>query len=566
MEQRADAAVSRKRAQSQSHKRYLETLKPPSSAESERISSVQQEREEATRRRYESAQESDAAKLIQRAYRGHRERRQLNGLMLTPSTRWVEIIKEWRYRSATAPHDSKHSVEARGSARTRATSDAAHLRWRRATQIAERAGAGETAPTVDAIGDDLPHRHKRLSKRKSTETSIDNSMLLDLRYFLEMIDLPKHRYGANLQIYHAEWQRSSTKQNFFEWLDRGDGRGLDLPMCRRAKMETERIRYLSKEERKDYLVRVDDEGKMRWVKNDILITTSIDHYQDSMAGIVERGTAASTFDDEEIKRKLSADLGFSSKLAAVSGFRRKSADDSSDTDSIPSDGEVTRAQTEQDIVHHTATKDKTPRKKFHVSPATILNHLLRASVKPGTWIYVADTLGRLYVGIKSSGSFQHTSFLAGARISSAGSIGIEKGQLSFLSPLSGHYRPTTKSFKAFTNSLRESGVDMSELKVSNAYAVLLGMEVYSKSKRGVDRVVHGKEGERRGKSMRRCSEKGGADETESLAPLQTDTSVSAVERVEHNWEAEHEQRRRLGRLHIHRKRLSTSTSTKGTEG
>lgn len=554
--------TSRKRALS--HKEYLETLKPPSPAEAERISNVQIHKEEATRKRYESVQEHDAAKLIQRAYRGHRERRQLNGLMLTPSTRWVEIIKEWRYRSATAPHHTHKTIESHGNGRDRACSDAAQVRWRRATQIAERAGGGGNPPPEDAETE-VPSTSegRRLGKKRRRETDIDNSMLLDLRYFLEMVDL-KHRYGANLQVYHSEWRRSSTKQNFFEWLDRGEGKHLDLPMCHRAKLESECIRYLSKEERKDYLVQVDDQGKLRWAKNGSLITTSSDRYEDSMAGIVEKGTAESRFDDEETKRKLSADLGFSSKLAAVSGyFRGRTASFSSETESEFSDSEIEKTQTEEDIVHQTATKDKTPRKRFHVSPATILNHLLRASVRPGTWIYVADTLGRLYVGIKSSGSFQHASFLSGARISSAGTIGIENGQLTFLSPLSGHYRPTTKSFKAFTNSLRESGVDMSELKVSGAYAVLLGMELYGKTKKGMGRIIHHKDGEKRGKSHRRGSS-GKHGGPVPLAPLESDASLGAIEKVEQHWDVEHEQRRGLRRLHLHKK--DSSTSSHGDEG
>lgn len=550
MESRAD--------RSKSHKEYLATLKPPSLAEIERISNVQIHREETTRRKYESVEENNAAKLIQRAYRGHRERRQLNGLILTPSTRWVEIIKEWRYRSATAPRASPSPAGDHEPMQNRATSDAAHSRWRRVAEIAERAGGGETPQYSDVVPE---QSRRRLSLRKR-EGPVDNSMLLDLRYFLEMIDF-QHRYGANLQVYHEEWRRGSTKQNFFEWLDRGEGKHLDLPMCRRAKLESERIRYLSKEERKDYLVSVDDAGKLRWAKNGDLITTSTEKYQDSMAGIVERGTAGSIFGDEEIQRKMSADLGFSSKLAAVSGyFRGHDTHSPSEIDSESSDGELEKTLTEEDIVNQTVTKDETPRSRFHVSPATILNHLLRASVKPGTWIYVADTVGRLYVGIKASGNFQHASFLSGARISSAGSIGIERGQLKYLSPLSGHYRPTTSSFKAFTASLRESGVDMSELKVSGAYAVLLGMEAYGKSKKVVDHVVHHSDWERRGKSRRRagsgkveCS-----NQTESLAPSQSVASLSAVERVEQSWEAEHEQRR-LARLHIHRKRSSTSPSS-----
>lgn len=59
---------------------------------------------------------------------------------------------------------------------------------------------------------------------------------------------------------------------------------------------------------------------------------------------------------------------------------------------------------------------------------------------------------------------------------------------------------------------------MSELKVSAAYAVLLGMEFYEKSKRGVGRVVHHlKDGERRGKPPGRVDGENDGD-AESLAP------------------------------------------------
>lgn len=38
-----------------------------------------------------TAKESDAARTLQRTFRGHRERRQLQGLSLDPSTRWIEV-------------------------------------------------------------------------------------------------------------------------------------------------------------------------------------------------------------------------------------------------------------------------------------------------------------------------------------------------------------------------------------------------------------------------------------------------------------------------------------------
>lgn len=103
---------------------------------------------------------------------------------------------------------------------------------------------------------------------------------------------------------------------------------------------------------------------------------------------------------------------------------------------------------------------------------------------------MADTSFRLYVGIKQSGAFQHSSFLHGARISAAGLIKIKDGQLRRLSPLSGHYRPPTKNFRAFVHSMRDNGVDMSRVSISRSYAILVGLETYVKTRRKAKSGAH----------------------------------------------------------------------------
>lgn len=137
------------------------------------------------------------------------------------------------------------------------------------------------------------------------------------------------------------------------------------------------------------------------------------------------------------------------------------------------------------------------KKISHVSATTIINKLLRSSVQKNTWIFVADTSFRLYVGIKQSGTFQHSSFLHGSRISAAGSIEIKNGRLCMLSPLSGHYRPPVSNFRAFTHSIKEAGADMSHVSISRSYAVLVGLEAYVKARRRgkslVQKLMHGKD-------------------------------------------------------------------------
>lgn len=129
-------------------------------------------------------------------------------------------------------------------------------------------------------------------------------------------------------------------------------------------------------------------------------------------------------------------------------------------------------------------------KVHYVSAATLLNHLLQSTTKKNTWIFVADTSFRLYVGIKQSGAFQHSSFLNGARISAAGLIKVKDGQLRSLSPLSGHYRPPTRNFRAFVHSLKDNGVDMSRVNISKSYAILLGLEGYMKTKKKLKKGLH----------------------------------------------------------------------------
>ena len=116
---------------------------------------------------------------------------------------------------------------------------------------------------------------------------------------------------------------------------------------------------------------------------------------------------------------------------------------------------------------------------------------MRKSVKKNTWIFVADTSMNLYVGIKQSGSFQHSSFLHGTRISAAGLIKIKRGQLRSLSPLSGHYRPPATAFRHFISHLKDERVDMSRVSISKSYAVLVGLETYMGGKKKVHAVGDG---------------------------------------------------------------------------
>jgi hypothetical protein len=115
-----------------SHKDYIDSLATPTPDEVRKIGEAQERKEVEVIKKRLSMQADNgglndeerqkAAELIQRNYRGHRERRMLNGLSLDPSTRWVEAVKEARYRLMTEPRSresndaTRRSMDGAGSA------------------------------------------------------------------------------------------------------------------------------------------------------------------------------------------------------------------------------------------------------------------------------------------------------------------------------------------------------------------------------------------------------------------------------------------------------------------
>ncbi|KAL2343311.1 hypothetical protein Fmac_004596 [Flemingia macrophylla] len=101
-------------------------------------------------------------------------------------------------------------------------------------------------------------------------------------------------------------------------------------------------------------------------------------------------------------------------------------------------------------------------KFFYKQSGELLNTAEDAHAK---WIFVLSTSKALYVGKKTKGSFQHSSFLAGGATSSAGRLVVEQGVLKAVWPHSGHYRPTEENFKEFISFLQENKVSLSDVKM-----------------------------------------------------------------------------------------------------
>ncbi|KAF7113040.1 hypothetical protein RHSIM_RhsimUnG0166600 [Rhododendron simsii] len=88
---------------------------------------------------------------------------------------------------------------------------------------------------------------------------------------------------------------------------------------------------------------------------------------------------------------------------------------------------------------------------------------------PGAkWIFVLSTTKKLYAGQKKKGVFHHSSFLAGGATLATGRLEAEEGFLKYISPYSGHYRPTEDSLGGFLTFLKENGVNISAVEIRKA--------------------------------------------------------------------------------------------------
>ncbi|KAG0347138.1 hypothetical protein BG004_008417 [Podila humilis] len=119
--------------------------------------------------------------------------------------------------------------------------------WRRAEFLGSRLGKG--------------------SNRISTE----EALVLLTEHWLEMSDR-KHRYGSNLKLYHEQWLAEDTSENFFYWLDHGEGKQLSIESRPRHQLEEQRVTYLQEHERAQYVVEV-IEGLMYYRQSGKLVHT-----------------------------------------------------------------------------------------------------------------------------------------------------------------------------------------------------------------------------------------------------------------------------------------------------
>jgi hypothetical protein len=264
--------------------------------------------------------------------------------------------------------------------RAHASSEAARDKWKRVGEIARRAGADDPKDASDSENEDeaAPEQCTEQRRKKSDDKSAreKTAKMMDLQYFLEMVD-QKHRYGSNLRAYHEQWKKAETHENFFYWLDYGEGKNFEHSTVSRERLEKEQVRYLSREERLSYLVTIDKEGRLCWAKNGERINTTPE-YKDSVNGIVP-------VDDDTPAFGPNGKILFDGQSKVFNRGSRCSSLSSSSSDSSLEHSDVEG----EHYVNEDLDKAKGLSKLKHVSAATVLNHLLRSSVKPNSWIFVS---------------------------------------------------------------------------------------------------------------------------------------------------------------------------------
>lgn len=329
------------------------------------------------------AEREKAAGTIQKNYRGHRARRQMQGFGLDPQTRWIEAVKDAQYHALTTPQAPAKGAD---TDNPNTVQSPARSKWTRAAKIACRAGADDDSISETSdLSDSQPEstlqsmtpeqRAQRKERRDAAKAARKKSAkMMDLQYFLEMVD-QKHRYGSHLRKYHAHWKTLDTDQSFFFWLDHGDGLHVDMPECTRKKLDAEQVRYLSREERLNYMVKIDEKGLLRWAKNGELVWTKDELYKDSIKGIVRTNENI-----PEYKYNI-----------PPAGAESSSESDTPDGDGDEDDSLANKENNDDDrYVNEDFHRARGPAKLKQVSPAVLFNHMIRTSMKKGhKWIFVA---------------------------------------------------------------------------------------------------------------------------------------------------------------------------------
>ncbi|KAK8061534.1 hypothetical protein PG994_007900 [Apiospora phragmitis] len=370
--------------------------------------------------------QNKAATLIQRSYRGYRVRREMKGLSLDASTRWTYAIRDAKWQNLNTPR-------ARGSGTTSPDDDddeegaAGGAGTRpRSSASAARQNWKKVAAIAMRANGDVDSSHSE--SESESESSSD----------LEMNENMTEKQKKKIRKWRAKAKAKRRKKaKMMEWkkADTNENFFYWLDYGTGKNLEIEAAPGIGWRGNKTAVL----------AKNGIRLDTT-EEWKDSVNGIVpvEDPTPAYAPDVESHSQQHHDPARHPEDHDSTSG---------SDEDSDASESELEAARAAK---YATPTLDdaKGVKKIKHVSAATIFNRLLRVA-----------HLGR--------GPDQDQ----------------ERAALE-PQPALGPLPPPAANFRAFVQSLRDEGVDMSRVSISKSYAVLVGLEAYVKTRRKGKDALH----------------------------------------------------------------------------
>lgn len=358
----------------------------------------------------------------------------------------------------------------------------------------------ENAPIPESVALTLVRSERKLKKLQRSAQEIiqwkatDQQMLgLTPRLWMEVFD-KKHRYASTLYSYWRRWQLSDSNDNFWDWLDHGMGSLIDLPEAPRRLLDEWHVLYMTRKQQLLFRVEIDPStGRFLWAVDGTPVT--LPPPKDiPVAKMTEREKALSALltasqSKGDRRDRLLAAARQEVEAAMAAGEEPTKERLESITRPLIQESLLCQlrdpffaerhdaASTPLGHAHH-RTMPKLPEELLpgvgweHVHKA--ISHDLGQEMntpfktideRGNSAIFVLDSFGPLYCGVKIRGILQHSSFVRGHCVKVAGGLVLKDGWLVELSPHSGHYQPGQETVEDMMEDWRAMGVDFSNVKV-----------------------------------------------------------------------------------------------------
>lgn len=388
------------------------------------------------------------------------------------------------------------------------------------TAMRGRAPRADGEEDTEHVIAQLRRQAEKARKRAQERVRLGEDEVLGMtpKLWLEALD-EDHRYGSVLYRYWQRWETSRTRWMFFDWLDRGRGSLIDLPVCPRRMLEESAVLYLEPDQLELCEVRIEN-GILVWCADGLPVTlpTPPDGHKETpreaafwtlveqrlaitrererllhearravaeairtsreptpaalkevtaplvRQGLLrqlrdpqwtQRGIAMPTIQDQESYDEMWERY----KLPGVAKLRPR---DLGPAYMLPE--ELLPGLGWSDVI---AALDHEEGRGMKNGPLPTADERKHPN-KPGKGgIFAIDQFGAFHAAQKVNGVLHHSSLTGGHCCRFAGSITVKDGRLLRVTPHSGHYVPTQAEYDALISSWQQEGLDMSKAELGD---------------------------------------------------------------------------------------------------